>query len=315
MTSTPRLGKKPAQPARPQLRLTGTHLTGLPAPPESVDYGAGDYPMYGNDAYGDCVEAGVGHQVGQYTRYATGTEALFTDSDILNAYAQITGFRPGDPSTDQGTYTQDAMTWWRKTGLNGHKILLYASLELTDATALRQAVELFGAVGIGFNFPASAMQQFGAGQPWTVERGSPLEGGHYVIATGYDPEWLRTKTWGTEQRMAWSFLAAYADEAWVVITPEMANVATSATFSGIGLYALGQDFAALTGQANPIPPPAPAPTPGPEQVTPADLVLWGEREGWAENTHSLCARGARADLRTWASSKGLREPGSANGQR
>lgn len=273
-----KLGKLPAQPARPQLRLTARHLAAqlrLEAPPAEVDNGRGSYPMYGNDEYGDCVEAGLGHQVGQITEYSGGTEALFTTADILAAYSAITGFDAGDPSTDQGTYTQDAMTWWRKTGLYGHAIVLFASIDLTDTTLLRQCIELFGAVGIGFNFPAFAMDQFNAGQPWDVQKkNATIEGGHYVIATGYDAKYLRTKTWGTGQDMSWAFLAKYADEAWVVLDDEMVGPLGSFR-DGLDLYSLGEDFAALTGQSNPFPEPdpTPEPTPDPGPVGPTGAVV------------------------------------------
>jgi hypothetical protein len=254
----PRLGKKPAQPARRQLLLS-PHMINLPAPPASVDYGlearGAQYPMYGNDQLGDCVEAGIGHQIGQYTLHATGTEALFTTDQIVGEYSAITGYNPADPNSDQGTYTQDAMTYWRKSGFVGHQIVAFASLALTNLTQVMQAIELFGAIGLGFNFPESAMDQFNAGRPWEVVPGSSLEGGHYVHVLGYDVNHLNTRTWGAKQLMTWAFYQAYADEAWVVITPEMADAAGSNTFSGIDLYGLGQDFAQLTGQANPIPRP------------------------------------------------------------
>lgn len=260
------LGKAPAQPARPHLRLTAAHLSGLPDPEASHDYGSGDYPMYGNDQYGDCVEAGLGHQVGQMTKYASGHEVLFTDDEILTAYSNITGFDPDEPSTDQGTYTQDAMAWWRKTGLQGHAIVLYAALDLADTKSLRQAIELFGGVGIGFNFPAYAMDQFNAGKPWDVQRkNGQLEGGHYVLATGYDSQYLKVKTWGAEQLMSWAFLAKYADEAWVVLDNEMVGSAGS-FYPGVDLYRLGEDFSALTGQSNPFPEPQPDPGPIPDPV-------------------------------------------------
>lgn len=259
-----RLGKAPAQRGRPQLRLTAARLAALPAPPAAVDYGAGVYPMYANDELGDCVEAGLGHQVGQYTRVATGTEVLFQDSDIIGAYSAITGYRPGQPSTDQGTYTQDAMAWWRKTGLKGHAIVLYASLQLTNVTALKQAINAFGGIGIGFNFPAYAMDQFDAGKPWEVQKANAqIEGGHYVLATGYDAQYLKVKTWGSETLMSWAFFAKYADEAWVVLDDEMVGAAGS-FLSGVDLYGLGEDFSALTGQSNPFPEPGPAPTPEPD---------------------------------------------------
>jgi len=266
-----KLGKLPAQPGRPHLKLTPT-LGQLPDPPAEVDNGAGQYPMYANDHLGDCVEAGLGHQVGQYTRVSSGTEVLFSDDQIIAAYSAITGYTPGDENTDEGTYTQDAMTWWRKTGLEGHKIVLFASIRLTDVKALKQAIWAFGGVGIGFNFPAYAMDQFNAGQPWDVQRqNAQIEGGHYVLATGYDEKYLNVKTWGAEQEMSWAFLAKYADEAWVVLTEEMVGAAGS-FLPGVDLYGLGEDFSQLTGQSNPFPEPAPAPTPVPDGPSGAEVA-------------------------------------------
>lgn len=268
-----KLGKAPAQPGRPHLKLAAAHLAALPDPPAEVDHGQGDYPMYGNGEYGDCVEAGIGHQVGQITRTAEGTEALFTDQEILGLYSAITGFNPDDENTDQGTYTQDAMKYWRTTGLDQHKIVLYASLELSNVTALKQAINAFGGVGIGFNFPAYAMDQFNAGKPWDVQKkNSTIEGGHYVLATGYDATYLKVKTWGAEQLMSWAFLAKYADEAWVVLDDEMVGNAGS-FLPGVDLYGLGEDFAALTGQSNPFPEPEPDPTPAPGPVGPSGAAV------------------------------------------
>lgn len=271
--SVGKYGKAPAQPARPHLKM-GARLDALPEPPESVDHGTGEYPMYGNGEYGDCVFAGIGHQVGQITLTSAGSEALFTTDDILGAYSAVTGFRKDDPSTDQGTYTQDAMAWWRKTGLKGHAIVLYAALDLANTTALKQAINAFGAVGIGFQVPAYAEDQFNAGKPWDVQKGkSAILGGHYVIATGYDGQYLKVKTWGTQQLMSWAFLAKFADEAWAVLDDEMVGKAGS-FLPGVDLYGLGADFQDLTGQSNPFPQPQPTPdpTPGPVVVSGTEVA-------------------------------------------
>ena len=43
------------------------------------------------------------------------------------------------------------------------------------------AAYLFGAVGIGIRFPAFAMDQFNAGQPWDVQTtNAKIDGGHYI---------------------------------------------------------------------------------------------------------------------------------------
>lgn len=259
-----KLGKLPAQPARPQLRLAEL-ATVLPLPPASVDRYSEvtAWPMYGNDQYGDCVEAGTGHHEEQISRYGQGTTVEVTDADVLGMYSAVTGFNPDDPNTDQGTNVQDALVWWRKgSGLAGHAISAYASIDLNNATEIKQSIAIFGAVGIGFNFPAFAMDQFNAGKPWDVQKANAkIEGGHYVIALGYDGTYVYVITWGKVQKMTWAFFRKYVDEGWVVIDDEM--VSKLSQFSA-DLFGFGEEFASLTGDANPFPDqPTPSPTPDP----------------------------------------------------
>ncbi|MFF7881072.1 hypothetical protein ACH40F_07655 [Streptomyces sp. NPDC020794] len=270
--STPfRLGKLPAQPARPHLKLSAVLRDRLAAPPASADWQADtiQWPMYGNADWGDCVFAEIGHAVNQATFYATGTEVEPTDKDILGAYSKVTGFNPnagppGNNPTDQGTNVQDAMAFWRKTGIAGHKIVAYASLDVSNLTEIRQAIALFGSISIGFNFPDSAMNQFNNGQPWDVVTGATIEGGHCVLAGAYDKNGVGVVTWGAETKMTWRFWHAYVDEAWVALDEDGLEKA-GAYFTGApSFYALGEEFAALTNEPNPIPAPQPTPSPTPQ---------------------------------------------------
>lgn len=262
------LGRLHAQPARPQIRLED-HLTGtLPTPPASVDWYSAvpEWPMYGNDTIGDCTCAAVGHLIQGWTQYAAGTAVEIPDSAVLGLYETVTGYNPADPSTDQGAYIQDILAYWRKNGVSGHAITAYASVKVSNMTRIKQAIDLFGAVNIGFNFPASAMTQFNQGKPWDVVRGSRLEGGHCVTVVGYKANGnLVCITWGAVQEMTPAFWSKYVDEAWVIITPDWIE-ANGSTPLGIDLYSLGQDFSALTGSPNPIPQPAPQPTPQPTPI-------------------------------------------------
>lgn len=270
-----RLGKLPAQPARPQLRLAEL-ATALPAPPAAVDFYSkvASWPMYLNDRLGCCVEAGLGHHEQQISRYGQGVEVDVPDAAILAAYEQIAGYNPADPNTDQGTLVQDALTWWRKgSGLAGHAITAYAVVDLNSATEIKQAVATFGALGIGFNFPAFAMDQFDNGEPWDVQaKNSSIEGGHYVIVVGYDGTYFYVVTWGKIQKMTPAFFRKYVDEGWVVLDDEMVSKLSQ---YNTDLYAFGQEFASLTGQANPFPAwpaPAPVPAPGPTAAVVASAV-------------------------------------------
>lgn len=266
-----RLGKQRATPARPKLRFA-TLAGSLAAPPATLDFytEVSDWPMYLNDRYGDCVWAGFGHQIEQITRYGQGHTIEITDQDVETGY-ESTGFRPDDPNTDQGTNVEDGLSYWRKTGLAGHKIVAYAAVDVSNATEIKQAAALFGAVGIGFNFPAYAMDQFDAGKPWDVQKANAsIEGGHYVIVVGYDGTYFYVVTWGKVQKMTPAFFRKYVDEAYVVADDEMVS-AVSQYVEGTDLHAFGEQFASLTGEANPFP--GSNPTPAPVPAGPSAAVV------------------------------------------
>lgn len=302
---TPRLGKLPAQPARPQLKLTPV-LAGaaLPAPPDAVDWQDDRivWPMYANDTWGDCVWAEIGHAINQATYYATDTEVEVTDQDVLKGYSDVTGFSPnagpsGSNPTDNGTYVQDAMKYWRKTGVGGHKIVAYASLDVSNLTEIKQAVALFGSISVGLNFPASAMTQFNQGEPWDVVRGAKVEGGHCVLVGAYDKDGAGLVTWGAETKMTWRFWQKYVDEAWVYFDRDGLKKAGAYFTGATSFYALGDQFAELTGDPNPVPAqqptpvpsPPPSPTPAPDPRLAQAAVLAGQlstlMQPWAPTTN------------------------------
>ena len=88
------------------------------------------------------------------------------------------------------------------------------------------------------------MTQFNAGKPWSVVAGSQIEGGHYVPVVGRRSGYVEVVTWGKTQRCTASFLKAYCDEAWAIVSPEILN-ATGKTPEGFDLAALKADLAAL----------------------------------------------------------------------
>ena len=265
MTIRFRGGKLPAQPARPQLRLEKYVTPDLPEPPESVDWqtpvDATGWPMYGNDQIGDCTFAEIGHHIQLVTAAATGTPVRVSDDAVLTGYEAVSGYRPGDESTDVGCRMADVMGYWMKTGVGGHQILAYASIHPSNTKLVRQAIALFGGVSIGMNFPKSAEDQFNAGQPWQYVRGSRSRGGHCVLLGAYSPGKWKVITWGAEQEMTDLFYQHEVDEVWLPVTVEWFKDGKSPT--GIDMYTLGADYAALANRPNPFvdvpPPPAPKP--------------------------------------------------------
>jgi hypothetical protein len=275
-----RPGVLPNDPSKPRLKLKH-FLTAAPSIPPTEDWDkavAGDWPMYGNDKYGDCVFAMLGHAIETWTANA-GRLVKVTDADVLKGYSDVTGFNPSDPSTDNGTVMQDAFDYWRRIGLAGHKILAFAQVDHTNPAEMEAAVALFGEVLLAIDFPAVAMDQFNAGKPWDVVRNDGgIEGGHAICSAKYDAakkQWT-VITWAKEQPVTFAFLAKYLSEAWVAISPEW--IATNGkTPSGLDLAGLGAAFAELTGEPNPFPdnppqPPQPPLPPQPPVSTLAQIV-------------------------------------------
>lgn len=309
-------GRRPPHPesTHPRVKLAlAIDKTTLPVPPTSVNWFGkiNTWPMYGNDVAGDCVEAEMGHHEEVLTSYGSGSAIMVTDDDVIKVYSTITGYDPNDPSTDQGTVIQDAMDYWRKTGIAGRKIAAFAQVDVKDETEMKTALALFGPLSGGMNFPAVAMDQFNAGRPWdTVKNDGGLEGGHCVCIVGYDSSWVYCITWGAMQRMTWAFFRKYFEELWAPISTEWANEKTGLTPEGVDLSVIGEQFSQLTGQNNPFPDPRPTPTPEPPGPSPnpvdgADQALADEVREWVHLRHVGLNRRVAIALNAWLTKKHL----------
>jgi hypothetical protein len=124
-----------------------------------------------------------------------------------------------------------------------HKIAAYLSIKPGDLAEHKLALYLFGAVGIGIQFPQSAMEQFNAGKPWSVKSSSKVVGGHYTPMVAYRSGYFEVVTWGKVQRVTTGFLKKYGDESVVYLSEEMLTNGKSP--EGFDLKALQADLAAL----------------------------------------------------------------------
>lgn len=270
-----KFGRLPNDPEKPRLSLAGHIDTTVPTPPALVDWlsKVTSWPMYGNDQWGDCVFAMIGHAIEAYTTYGKGALVTPAAADILAAYSAVTGFNPnagppGNNPTDQGTVIQDALNYWKTTGVAGHKIRAFAQVDHTNAAEVKAALNVFGVLLVGVNFPASAMDQFNQHQPWdVVSDDGGIEGGHAVHVGHADTDSVTYElvTWGAVEGMSSAWWAKYVEEAWIAVTDDWLSVA-GASPGGLDLYGLGEDLHALTGEPNPFPAPAPIPIPTPQPV-------------------------------------------------
>jgi hypothetical protein len=248
-----KLGKKPARRGAFKFKLAKYLVKPqMPTPPKVFGHQTlvKAWGVLGNKAYGDCVWAGAAHETMLWNKEANKT-ATFNDDSVLRDYSKVTGFKKSDPDTDQGTDMQVAASYRRKTGVldaNGkrHKVKAYLALSPGNVDQLMLAMYLFGAVGIGFKFPDSAMAQFDAGKPWDVVPGPAPTDGHYVPGLGRDSNGnIIVVTWGKVQLMTPKFYKKYCDEVVAYVSEEMLVPPTQVSLEGFKLDQLVKDLDTL----------------------------------------------------------------------
>ena len=193
----------------------------LPPPPPCVEWSKGitNWGMMLNDKLGDCTIAGCGHAI-QTWSINLGKEITLSNSDILRAYEEWDGYKPSDPSTDQGGIELNVLKDWKNTSFKGHHLLAFASVNFKNITEVKQAINLFGGVYIGVALPVSAQKQ----TTWDVvpddgqgdsEPGS--WGGHCVFVNGYNESGFTCITWGELMNMTKAFWLKYVDESYCLL--------------------------------------------------------------------------------------------------
>ena len=218
-----RFGKHPSKHDYRTLRLKSYLTPALAAPPPSCDALARVFqdvhlsdptvlfPMDGNDTLGDCTIAGVAHAITVY-RGLVGRKQIMAKSDVVKVYMHLTG------GIDSGLNELDVLNYWRKEPIAGDRILALASVDAKDHTHVEQAIQLFGAVYLGFQVQQNCIQEFDARQPWTP--GPLTQDGHAVVAVAYDAMGVTVLTWGNTQKATWAWWDECVDEAYTILPPE-----------------------------------------------------------------------------------------------
>lgn len=247
-----KLGKTSPKP-HPKTLMLAKYLTGptegLPSPAPRVwrEYKtpAEAMQMYGNADISDCTCAGAANLLILWTCH-TGSVVIPTLDEVVAMYSAITGYVPGDESTDNGAAMTDVLAYLQSTGLCGHKILGWAQIDHTNLQHRQLGVQLFGATYVGVQLPSSAQDQFSAGQPWEVVPGDPIDGGHAIIHPGYGAagdDYVSWGNWYQKASAAWS--ASYVDEEYVVVTQSWLDQVTHLTPGGLDLDTLLVDLQEL----------------------------------------------------------------------
>ena len=247
-----KLGKRAAVKPAGLSHLMAYTAAGFPTPPATFGtlsvLQAIPWQMDGNDALRDCVIAGVDHVIAR-------ENAIEHTNDPRPGLAIIESQYNYFSPYDTGCVIADVLRTWRNDGLFHHmpsgpnQISQYAPFDHGNNTELKQVIAYLGNAYLGISCPVSAQQQFAKQQqtgqivPWTVVNGSPIDGGHCIVAVGYDAQGVLCVTWGDIVVVTWPFIKQYCDEAWAILTH--AIVEHGADTFGINTAKLHADLNAL----------------------------------------------------------------------
>ena len=181
-------GRLAPDPSKP--RLMFNRYLRSPATPRLVDYLSkiDGWPMYLNDTSATAraresrTSSRRRRRTAKADREGEPTTLLMPPTRPSPDTTRTTG------ANDNGARMQDVLSYWRKTGIEGRKILAFAQVDHDDLAQLNGGLGTFGALYVGINFPESAMTQFNEGKPWDVVPGARIEGGHAIHVGYYGPD-------------------------------------------------------------------------------------------------------------------------------
>ena len=220
-----KLGKGPhREDSKRRTLLLPKYLKKLPDVPSSFKWGdkVETWPMFKNDAVGDCFVAAIGHAIQCWTTN-DGAPFVPSDDDIITGYSGISGYDPATGANDNGCDPLEGMNYWVGTGVAGRKAGGYVSVP-SSKDYLVAASYLFGGLPLGIELPKSAERQIGPDKIWDVPffgpwgDGAPGSlGGHMVHIVDFCDGLFVCVTWGFLQRMTVDFVKTYGSDRFAVL--------------------------------------------------------------------------------------------------
>jgi hypothetical protein len=169
------------------------------------------FPMDGNDSYGDCTCAAIAHATTIYNGLV-GKKKIWDAKSVIKFYLHQTG------GIDSGCNELDVLNYWQSKGAEGEKITAFVKVDPKNHTHVKQAIQLFGGVYLGFQVQQNAQADFISKKVWTP--GKLTNDGHAVFATSYDKNSVTVLTWGSTQKGTWAWWDECVDEAYAILPPE-----------------------------------------------------------------------------------------------
>jgi hypothetical protein len=241
----------------------------VPTPPPSWDWtkaGTLQFPILGNDSYGDCEYAAACHGSMSQTGMAM-TEDAFSPDDVVKAYLQLAG-------GDNGLDTSTMLAAWQHGLVGGpHKILGFMAVNPNDAYAMQLAGWLFGGIFFTLAVPEKWIMDAAPGAVWDAGPGvrpNP-DNGHAIWFDSRDGGGkFGLETWGIEPqiRITQAGVNLCDPEADVVFSLDWFN-AQGVAPNGLTYDQLSALWIQLGGRTLPPNPFTPPPTPpGPTLIPP-----------------------------------------------
>lgn len=180
----------------------------------------------------------------------------FPTATVVTGYSDCTGYVLGDPSTDNGASLTAVANWAMNNPLvdeqgRSHQLVGWCQFRNPrDSWMLRRAVNLTGAVYMGYCLPDGAMGEFADGEPFSdlSEPADPNEG-HCMLDVYSDlSTWAEATadvsgkliTWGAAQGVSPAWNSKYTYQALVLITKDYIRK-NGTTVQGLNLAQLLAD--------------------------------------------------------------------------
>lgn len=201
-------------------------------------------PSYMPDGVGNCTVAALNHLM-MATSASAGKMVTASIAQIMHMYSAISGYVPGDPSTDNGAMESTALKYMIKHGLAGQKADAYANINIANLRQLHQSIALFGPSYLGVWLSQTDIDDFNAGKGWTDTSDRNSIGGHAVPGIGYYSSGTQVLTWGRLQACSDSWLGVHLTEAHAVLMFDVIN-AKGLSQNGFKLAQLQHDLRLVT---------------------------------------------------------------------
>lgn len=294
---------KAARDADPQFDHTKFKAPALP-----IDWAKTiNFPMDGNDRYGDCYYAAMAHffdtmhgNNGIAKSFSLGTFAS-GGTGILNRYRVLSG---GDNGLNDSDIQGEGMNRYC-ADITDTKFVSWANVDVTSPAAVQTAIYNYGAIFFTFAVPNVWINNSDTGAIW--DTGTPNQNnGHAVIWNGVDKDGkYKLQTWGSYVWITVHGVTVCDPAGWVAFTPKWFNTAGYAP-NGIHIVDLAKSWMAATGKTIPasvissFPPPNVNPPPPPPPPTPpTNLVLKSITETYTNGmskTYDVIPTGAASKI-------------------